>query len=48
MKIRFLILGSVLSVSVVLVGGLASINPSSAPQSGKGSLEKAVMYARKK
>jgi hypothetical protein len=36
MKIRFLTLRAVLSVSVILVGGLASINPSSVPQSGTG------------
>ena len=36
MKIRFLTRGAVLSVSVILVGGLASNNPTSAPQSGEG------------
>jgi hypothetical protein len=36
MKIQFLTLGAVLSVSVILVGGLASINRSSVLQSGKG------------
>jgi|HubBroStandDraft_2_1064218.scaffolds.fasta_scaffold31119_2 hypothetical protein len=36
MQIRFLTLGAVLSVSVILLGGRASINPTSVPQSGKG------------
>jgi hypothetical protein len=37
MKIRFLTLGAVLSVSVILVGSLASINRDSVPQTGKSN-----------